>query len=98
MRFGLTAITRWRVSKYVLQYWYMNFISGNRMVPPVFLNLGCTASADTSAILPPLARTCRKSKIACRGNPNTLSRISEMVPTTSPSNLAHSVVVVGSAW
>ena len=35
---GLTAITRWRVSKNVVQYSYMNFISGNRMLPPVLRN------------------------------------------------------------
>ena len=59
---------------------------------------GWMASADTSAMLPRLARTLVRSTIRCSGKPMALSRISDSVPTTLPSKMAHSVVVVGSAW
>ena len=76
----------------------MNFISGNRMPPPVFRNLGSIANAETSAILPARDRKGPRSKTDCSGKPNTPSRIIDKVPTTCPSHLAHRVVVVGKAW
>ena len=88
----------WRVSKYSRQYSYMNFISGNRMRPPVARNRGSIANAEISAILPVFDRTWPRLKTDCSGKPNTPSRIIEIVPITWPSHLAHSVVVVGRAW
>jgi hypothetical protein len=80
-----------------VQYSYMNFISGNRILPPVRRNFRCIASAETSAMFPFFSRTAVRSKILCSGKPNTLSRIKDSVPTTSPSYFAHKVVVVGKA-
>ena len=87
-----------RVSKYSRQYSFMNFINGNKILPPVLRKAGATANAEISAILPGRERRPARLKTDCSGKPNTPSRIIEIVPTTWPSHLAHSVVVVGSAW
>ena len=90
-------MTRCRVSKYRVQYSYMNFISGKSTVPPVLRKRGWMASAEISAMRPSCARSCVRSNTDCSGKPKTPSRMIDKVPTTSPSQRACSVVVVGRA-
>jgi hypothetical protein len=55
----------------------------------------CTASAETSAMFPFFSRIARQIEDPLQRKPNTLSLISDSVPTTCPSYFAHKVVVVG---